>query len=438
MPLRRLTFFLLLFLIGCATQPPLSGGVEEVWQGDARAEGERTRVLIRIRDQDGRTEAELSLPDIGVSGWPASAVQRSRGGLVLVFPSDSGSQTMDLAGLGGSLEGSWTEVARAEPAWVSLRQVRDAARPREERLSVAGPAGAIGASLFLPPGEGPFPCVILLHGSGPEPRDANRFAAEALAQRGLAAVIFDKRGVGESGGELAGATFEDLADDAVAVARVLSARNEVAGIGFFGHSQGGWIAPLAATRWSDTAFVITSAGPAVPPTREAQWDVVRNLRAFDAGDQAEQRARAAIDLWHVGVRTSDWAAFDRDLAELRTQPWFGRSGLEAFAEHPSSAFADAYRAYMDFDPRPVLRTLQVPLMAILALEDESMDAVETEQILTAMIADGRDIRIKVYTGYDHAMRRRGAGDMSPRWPAQPGDYYDRQAEFIRQAIGRPR
>lgn len=437
MLVRNFTFLLLLLVIGCATPAATPGATQEVWSGEASAGHERTRILIRV-SATGEPRAELTLADVGVSGWPASAVRRSGRQLILDFPSDSGTQTMVLTPRGASMEGRWTESGRSEPALVSLQRVGDSAAPREQRLTLTGPAGEIGASLILPPGDGPFPGLVMVHGSGAQPRDANRFAAEALVRRGIAVIIFDKRGVGESEGELAGASFEDLAADAVAVARVLDARDDVAGVGFFGHSQGGWIAPLAAVRWGGAAFVITSAGPAVPPSREAHWDVVRSLRAGGAGDDAERAARTAIDLWHAGVRTSDWGPFDLALEELRTRPWFESSGIQAFAERPDAAFAHTYRAYMDHDPLPVLRALQVPMLSILAPEDESMDAVETERILAGLIAQGRDIRVRLYPGYDHAMRNRGAGGVPPRWPAQPPDYYDGQADFIHQAVDRSR
>jgi len=427
---------ILLLVVGCTTATPHPGTMEEVWSGEASAGQERTRVLIRVSENAGHPSAEMTLADIGVSGWPASAVRRTGRQLTLEFPSDSGTQTMIFVPRGPSLEGRWTEPGRPDAARVSLERVRDAGSPREERLAIAGPAGVIGASMILPTGEGPFPGVVMLHGSGALPRDANRFAAEALARRGVAVIIFDKRGVSESQGELAGASFEDLAADAIAVAKVLDARDDITGVGFFGHSQGGWIAPLAAVRWGGAAFVITSAGPAVPPSRENQWDVVRSLRAVGAGAEAERKARAVIDLWHAGVRTSDWGPFDLALADLRFQPWFESSGIEAFAERRDPAFTRAYRAFMDYDPLPVLRALQVPMLSILAPEDESIDAVETERILADLIAEGRDIRIRLYPGYDHTMRRLGPGGVPLRWPAQPHDYHDGQADFIHQAVGR--
>ena len=422
---------------GCATVSDPTEGGATVWIGEASAPSERTGLSIRLSGHGEDLSATMSLPNVGVSEWPAADVRRQGRTWTLAFQSDSGTQTMTLMRQGDALNGVWSEPGQLVAARVTLRLAPQDAPLQEQLIVITGPAGAIGASIIVPRGEGPFPGVVLLHGSGPQPRDASRFAAQALARRGIATAIFDKRGVGESAGELAGASFEDLAADAVAVARALEVRADVDRVGFFGHSQGGWIGPLAAARWGEAAFVITSAGPTTPPSREAHWDVVRRMRAAGAGPEAERQARTAIDLWHAGLRTADWGPLDDALAQLRGTPWFDRSGLADFAERPDTGFAHSYRAYMDYDPLPVLRTLGVPVMAILAPDDESIDTAETLHILRALIAEGRAIVVKLYPGHDHAMRRLGTGGVPLRWPSQPQDYYDVQAGFILGSVTPP-
>ena len=84
---------------------------------------------------------------------------------------------------------------------------------------------------------------------------------------------------------------------------------------------------------------------------------------------------------------------------------------------------------MDYDPLPVLESLDVPLLSMLSPDDESIDAVETEAILRELKDAGRDIEIRLYPGYSHAMRRLGA-----RWPSMPEAYYRDQAAFIQRSV----
>jgi dienelactone hydrolase len=398
--------------------------------GTATTSTESTALVLEIGLGDGGPAASMTLPDVGVSGWPATSVQLLEDGVRVEFPSDSGPQVMALRAGENGLQGRRTDRRSDEAATVALERA-PASRAIEERLVIDGAAGKLGASILVPDGEGPFPAVVFLHGSGPQPRAASRFGAETMAKHGITAVIFDKRGVGESEGELAGASFEDLAADGVAVAAHVRGRPDVSRVGFFGHSQGGWIGPLAAARWDDTAFVIASAGPAVSPAREGQWTTVRALRRASAGPEAVAEARRAVELWHEGVRTNDWSAFEAAIEAARHEPWYADSGLDGFSQRPDQEFVRSYRVFMDYDPLPALRAMRAPMLAILAPDDESIDAVETEGILRELVDEGVDIRIELYPGYDHTMRRLGPDGAVLRWPEHPQDYFAVQVEFIR-------
>jgi alpha/beta superfamily hydrolase len=397
------------------------------WAGTASSASERTEVAIDLR-ADGAT---LSLPKVGVLDWPAQSSTIEGDRVSLAFQSDSGTQQMTLSLRDGALQGAWSDPRFASAA--SLHLTRKATEPtvREQRVQIKGPAGHLGASLLVPEGRGPFPGVVFLHGSGPQPRDASRFHARELARRGIAALIFDKRGVGESTGSTPPIRFDDLAADAIAAATWLRAQPAVSRVGFHGHSQGGWIAPLAASRWPSTAFVIASSAPLVSPMRESQWEVVRRMREAGIDEAQVERARGVIEDWYEAMNTQAWAGFDHSMLALRSEPWFAASGLGDFAEHPDAAQAAAYLSDHGYDPLPALHGMQAPALWVLSPDDESIDAMETVGLLEQEIAAGRDIRLKRYPGYDHSLRRLGADGAALRWPTLPDDLFDVQADFIK-------
>lgn len=405
-----------------AAEPP-----QGRWSGTARTATESTEVAIELK-QDS---ASLSLPQVGVLDWPASAVHVDGERIVLEFQSDSGTQRMTLAYREGRLAGTWSDPRFGEDASMAMTRAGPAPALQEQRVMIASAAGQLGASLLLPEGPGPFPGVVFLHGSGPQPRDANRYHARALAERGIAALIFDKRGVGESTGSTGPATFDDLAADAIAAAAWLRAQPAIARVGFYGHSQGGWIGPLAASRWPDTAFVIASSAPLVSPMRESQWDVVRRMRVAGATDTQVERARGVIAGWYAAMRSNEWVGFDQAMQAVRSEPWFPTSGLGDFAEHPDAATAAVILPNHDYDPLPALRRMQAPALWILSKDDESIDAIETAALLGQEIAAGREIRIKRYDGHDHSLRRLGPDGSSLRWPQLPADLFDVLAGFVK-------
>jgi dienelactone hydrolase len=412
------------------------------WSGEAATSSENTLVRLQINSAAAGYGGRLTLPHVGVMGWPAKDVQRRDNQFSLVFPSDSGDQTMVLS-LGSSdaenttLSGTWTDARFEEQATLSLRrEPSDCVSPSERPAAVAGPAGRLNAAILLPKGKGPFPGVVFLHGSGPQPKDASRFAAHAFAQLGVASIIFDKRGVGTSEGRWDTASFHDLAEDGMAAAEFLLSLPEVSSVGFWGHSQGGWIAPLAGTQWEETSFVITSAGPCVSPAREAHWVFIRKLRSLGVDEEEQARVRMLIERWHDGVRTDDWSMLEPALDEVRQKPWYEASGLAYFAQEADPDFIQSYRISMDHDPVPPLERLTVPLLAIVAPDDESIDALESEAILRRLMRQGNDIQIKRYEGYDHSLRRLADGNEILRWPEHPEDYLSAQAEFIWNACSK--
>lgn len=131
----------------------------------------------------------------------------------------------------------------------------------------------LSGTLTLPEGDGPFPAVVLVSGSGPQDRDETIFGhkpflviADHLARKGIACLRYDDRGTGKSTGKHSLATTEDFAGDAHAALSFLRAQERVdpARVGICGHSEGGIIGPLVAEKSpGEVAFLILLAGPGI-------------------------------------------------------------------------------------------------------------------------------------------------------------------------------
>ena len=401
------------------------------WEGTASTTAEETSVILEIVDKDGAINASISLMDMGVLGWPSHSAKIEDGKLILVFPTDNSQQIITLEESDGSIHGSWQDTRLDEVARIRLKKQLEQAPHRIKTVEINGPAGILSAELVMPDGPGPYPGVVYLHGSGPQPKDASRFAAISLAKQGIASVIYDKRGVGGSAGEWQGADFEDLARDGIAAAEYLSSIENIDKVGFFGHSQGGWLGPLAASMWDKTAFVISSAGPAVSPAREAQWGFINNVKHQGGTEEDIAMVRLIVEEWHEGLRSGIWEPYKSISEEAKKESWYEASGLSHLPYPPDPAHMHYYIPFMDYDPIPVLTNIDVPLYSILTPDDESIDSRETEEILRALIDEGRDIQIKLYPGYNHGFRKIGT-EGQIRWPGQPEDYYLVQADFIKQ------
>ena len=166
-------------------------------------------------------------------------------------------------------------------------------------------AGTLSGSLFLPVGDGPFPAVVFLAGSGDESyltgwegERRSWFWPELqawFAERGQAVYVFDKPGIGRSEGDWRRQNFDDRAANALAAVQMLRSHSEIksSNIGVLGHSQGGWIAVMAAARGPEAvAYVISLAGPSISVRQQIIEDTVNRW-------QCDQRR--AVGLRQAGL-----------------------------------------------------------------------------------------------------------------------------------------
>jgi len=144
---------------------------------------------------------------------------------------------------------------------------------RTEEVEFVSHGTTLSGSIVLPAGE-IHAAVVFVHGSGKQAR--NPALAERFARDGIAALVYDKRGAGKSGGEYEGnqnvseKNISLLADDAVSALQRLATHTALKGIpaGFTGISQAGWIAPLAAERSELAKFLVLWSGPVCKVSEE--------------------------------------------------------------------------------------------------------------------------------------------------------------------------
>jgi alpha-beta hydrolase superfamily lysophospholipase len=156
-------------------------------------------------------------------------------------------------------------------------------RQSEARFSNGGVE--LAGLLLSPLTPGPHPAVVFIHGSGASDRDMLWYfqMGDYLAQRGIVVLLPDKRGCGRSKGLWQTSSFDDYAGDALAAVRHLRETypEPLTKVGLIGMSQGGWVAPLAATKSSDVDFIVLFSGSVTPLMETALYEL--DLDMCDAG-----------------------------------------------------------------------------------------------------------------------------------------------------------
>ena len=236
----------------------------------------------------------------------------------------------------------------------------------------------LSASLYTPRTRGRHAAVVFLHGSGPETRwGTSRFYADRLARSGVAALIYDKRGAGASTGDWRRATFEDLADDAIAAIRLLARRPDIDAkrIGLFGHSQGGVIAPLAAARAPEAvAFLIAADTYADSAWQQDIYRVERSIRQQKFSDVEVGRAMEIYRLFiDVARGVKPWEALDTASAPVRGERWYQWLGIPP-REHWLWGY---YRGTGNFVALRSWETIRVPVLLVYGERDQLIPAGES-------------------------------------------------------------
>jgi hypothetical protein len=271
------------------------------------------------------------------------------------------------------------------------------------------------ATLLEPPGPGPHPLVVFVHGSERTSPLASSYPLLLVAQ-GISVFAYDKRGTGRSEGEYT-QNFELLADDAAAA--MGEAKRVAAGrfgrIGYFGGSQGGWIAPLAATR-SKPDFVAVGFGLIGSPIEEDREQVLSEMREKGYGQPDLNEAGKVADA-AAGLMRSRFTKGYEQLAEVKRQygakPWFSEikgeftGGVlhesEADLRRVGAAAFDNVELIWDYDSKPVIAQLKIPQLWILAEADREAPSATTLAALQSIRKKGRDLTIYSFPETDHGM-----------------------------------
>ena len=288
----------------------------------------------------------------------------------------------------------------------------------EETVHFASGDITLAGTLVLPDRSQPHPAVVLLHGSGPQMRDL--FTARWFAAEGIAALTYDKRGVGESGGDFRKVPFMELCDDGLGAIKYLKSRKEIDArrIGVWGLSQGGWLGPLAASRSADVAFVIAVSGPGVSPGEQMIVYYANELREQGVGEGDVREASAVRrDIWSY---MSSGLGYEKTKAELdraRTKPWYNQARVqqdESFGPLPTPAelsnpvgrSAIWFKQEAVYDPVPALRALRVPALFLFGDHDQLIPVDESVAVIQRVLAEDkrRDFTIWVFPNVDHEMR----------------------------------
>ena len=305
------------------------------------------------------------------------------------------------------IPGAGLSVLRGDLATVSSRP-EISRNPTDTDVTIPALGFNLAGTITTPPqvaGRLRHPAIILIAGSGRVDRDARVAGipiftqlAGGLAEQGFLVLRYDKRGVGQSGGREESATIQDYADDVLSIVKWLRKRDDVDDqrIALAGHSEGGVVAMIAASKESDDidAIVLISA----PGTPGAELILEQQRHSLDLLKVSEAERKAKTDIQEriqtAVVSGVGWEGLPPEYRKAADTPWF--------------------RSLLQFDPAPVMKRVKQPVLIVQGDLDKQVFPHHADKLAEMARARDRDVPEEVVhlPGVNHLLVPATTGEVS--------------------------
>ena len=410
------------------------------WEGQIDIPGQPIAVKIDLAIDDGDWRGTIDIPTQGAKGLPLSdihVVEEDGTRVKFSIRGVPGNPTFDGKLQDSAISGTFSQGVATFGFRLSREIVKGPARPQEpkppfpykiEEVTFQNGTVNLAGTLTLPQGDGPFPAVLLISGSGLQDRDETLVGhkpfwvlADYLSRAGIAVLRVDDPGIGKSTPHPKPPTTADFATDVEAGVAFLKGDSRVNNIGLIGHSEGGLIAAIVASRNNDVGFVVLMAGPGVPG---AELLRKQNERIFDAAGIAGERKQNLLTLLDrlFTILTSEDMAEDerrqgvneivRKQLEINGVPpaQQDEAQVRALVEQSLTPWM---RYFLTFDPQPALEKIRVPVLALNGELDVQVDAKQNLTAIAAALEKGGNQNVTVHRlpEHNHLFQRARTGLM---------------------------
>ncbi len=417
------------------------------WNGILNIQGTQLRIVFHISETGGTYTATLDSPDQKAFGIPAGETTFAENNLEIKLPNlaaqykgkyDAAAQVVD----GTFSQGGATfplKLTREEQEKQELKRPQNPVAPfpyAQEDVTYDNPAAqgvTLAGTLTLPKGDGPFPAVILISGSGPQNRDEELLGhkpflviADHFTRNGIAVLRFDDRGVGQSTGDFATATSADFATDVQAGVEYLKTRKEINArkIGLAGHSEGGLIAPMVAAKSADVAFIVLMAGPGVSGDKVIR---LQSRLISKAEGKSEQEIKADDNFLKTAfkelkktknIEATRLKLKNTMMKEMEKLPAADKEKLgnldQVATSQVNSITSPWFRYFLFYDPATSLEKVKCPVMAINGGKDLQVDPNQNLPAISSALKKGGNTRfvVKEIPGLNHLFQHTDTGKPS--------------------------
>ena len=404
------------------------------WHGVLKVQGTQLRLVFNVTKTETGISSTMDSPDQGAKGIPMTTTSFENSILKITLASAKIEYEGTL-GQDNVIVGTFKQGGQSFPMNLSKEKIEKERliRPQEpikpytyysEDISFENKKAGISlaGTLTLPSKEGVFPVVILISGSGPQNRDEELLGhkpflvlSDFLTKSGIAVLRYDDRGTALSKGDFKTATSADFATDVESAIAYLKTRKEIntKNIGLIGHSEGGLIAPMVASKSKDVAFIVLLAGTGIQGDRllllqqkligkasgisddDLQKSELTNRKVFDIVNKSSNLEKLNLDLTNYIKQT------------LNHNPNAGKpAGMsdDEFVNLQVKQIANPWMQYfIKYNPAPTLEMVKCPVLAINGEKDLQVPPKENLEAIKSALSKGgnKKVTTKVLPNLNH-------------------------------------
>ena len=411
-------------------------------------------VVVNFKTENDSYEGIIDLQ--GVKGLKLTEIKYEHPAIsfVLPNPNEKNNAYFDGTVYADSISGTFKQSTVTGTFFlVPYKETADTTRKvelpyKEEEVTFKNGDNTFSGTLTIPFNEGKHPAVIMITGSGPQDRNEEILGfkifgiiADYFTRNGIAVLRYDDRNVNKSKGtDVNQSTTEDFAYDVIEAVKFLKTRNDInpEQIGLYGHSEGGIVGPLAASKNSDIAFVIMMAGTGV---KGGDIIVEQSSAMMKANGETDSNINASIDytkrIISTIVNNGDLVQLQKDLKEeflkgfdeIPEETKKTITDKEEYAQQRAEGTIAMFSSpwmkfFLDYDPYPALLKVKCPVLALFGeLDLQVLPSQNEPPVKEALTKSGNpDFTVKIFPKANHLFQTATNGS--------PKEYGTLKKEFV--------
>lgn len=426
----KILYFLIALLSISTTAQDITGK----WHGVLEVQGMQLVLSFNIEKTDSGFISTMDSPDQGAIGIPVDETTFSNSEIILNAP-NLGVKYVGVLGRDNIISGNFKQGGMSVPLNLSREKIEKKISKRPQNPSEPFPYHSeditfknikanieFAGTLTLPNTTGIFPVVVLISGSGPQDRNEEILEhkpflviSDYLTKNGIGVLRFDDRGTALSTGDFASANSADFATDVEAAVAYLKTRKEVNKnkIGLIGHSEGGMIAPMVASKDKDIAFIILLAGTAMPGD---EFLLLQQKYLLEAMKTTKDVKLAMTNLnknaFKIVKNSTDKVTLQQELSKVIRLDLGNILKAQGLEENIDESIINAQvrqlmspwmQFFIKYDPAPTLSKVKCPVLALNGSKDLQVPADENLSAIRNALTRGGNKRftIKELPGLNH-------------------------------------